>query len=446
MSLYLTLPGVALGDADGGEEHRFLKVRDQVGDPENVFFEVQYSGKTPIRLAGHFWCDGSDDRWNDDVHYMGGSMMFDNVSWPSSMFGWLAAAPDPAVVGDAWQEMWRSRIENADFWFRQWGGHQPRDDYWRTASVHDRYANVGVPVFIMSGWQDGYKNPVAHVISGLAALGKETAGLIGAWGHKYPFNGYPGPRVDWLAYIVTHWWDRWLKGTTPPAEDTWPQLTAWLGSSKEPNRSACADDGGRWIAEDGAWQTRVTPKVLYLGPGNRLGDAPERATYASSGQPVLDTEMLETSSWGECGNDDLPGDQARFDRESLYFDSEPLPAELDCFGYPEVQLTLKLDRPIAALAIRLCEISPETGASHLVTYRFFNPAYRGGDMAKPQAIEPGETRHADPQGLRQRPLSIWRPASGPLGRSGRRREFPDGDRRPALACGLHSIDHNPRTP
>ena len=92
----------------------------------------------------------------------------------------------------------------------------------------------------------------------------------------------------------------------------------------------------------------MTPKVLYLGPGNRLGDAPERATYASSGQPVLDTEMLETSSWRECGNDDLPGDQARFDRESLYFDSEPLPAELDCFGYKAfIGETTGTDRPFA---------------------------------------------------------------------------------------------------
>ncbi len=509
MSLYLVLPSVAPADDNSGEEHRFLQVRDQVGDPENVFFEVQYPGKAPLKLAGHVWfnaearkagrkcpaivefnpyrrrdgtmivdakmypwfayndylcfrvdlqgsgdsegvltdeytdeelaycmqvisqiaarddctgavgmmgkswsainslmvaaradrpaalkavvvCAGTDDGWNDDVHYMGGGMMFDNVSWPSSMFGWLAAAPDPAVVGDSWQEMWRTRVENADFWFRQWAGHQPRDDYWSATAVRDRYADVGVPVFILSGWQDGYKNPVARVVARLAALGKETAGLIGAWGHKYPFNGYPGPRVDWLDYIVTHWWDRWLKGTTPPAEDTWPQLPVWLGASKEPSRSACPDDKGKWVAEDGAWQTRVQPNVLHLGPDHRLGDAPVRATYASSGRPVLDTEMLETSSWGECGNDDLPGDQSRFDRESLYFDSDPLPADLDCFGHPEVQLTLKLDRPIAALAIRLCEISPESGASHLVTYRFFNPAYRGGDTAKPQAIGPGK--------------------------------------------------------
>jgi hypothetical protein len=128
--------------------------------------------------------------------------MFDNVSWPSPMFGWVAAPPDAAVVGDRWQEMWRTRIESADFWFKQWAGHQTRDEYWSATAVRDHYADVGVPVFIMSGWQDGYKNPVEHVISGLTALGKPVAGLMGAWGHKYPFKGYPGPRVDWLNYVL----------------------------------------------------------------------------------------------------------------------------------------------------------------------------------------------------------------------------------------------------
>ena len=44
----------------------------------------------PRALKAVLVCCGSDDRYNDDVHYMGGAMMFDNVSWPSSMFGWLA--------------------------------------------------------------------------------------------------------------------------------------------------------------------------------------------------------------------------------------------------------------------------------------------------------------------------------------------------------------------
>jgi uncharacterized protein len=67
----------------------------------------------------------------------------------------MAAPPDPAVVGDRWKEMWRTRIENADFWFKQWATHQARDDYWSATAVRDHYADVGVPVFIMSGWQDG---------------------------------------------------------------------------------------------------------------------------------------------------------------------------------------------------------------------------------------------------------------------------------------------------
>ena len=236
--------------------------------------------------------------------------------------------------------MWKARIDNADFWFKQWAGHQARDDYWSASAVRDHYGDVGVPVFIMSGWQDGYKNPVEHVVTGLTALGKPVAGLIGAWGHKYPFNGYPGPRVDWLNYILVYWWDRWLKGKTPPREGQWPQLPVWIGASKEPSKSTCDDEAGKWVAEDGFWQQRIKETVLYFRPNKRLGKKPPtHATLMSSGKPVLDTEMLETSSWGECGNDDLPGNQASFDKQSLYFDSDPLREDLDVFGAPVVTLT-----------------------------------------------------------------------------------------------------------
>ena len=69
----------------------------------------------PPALKAVIVCDGSDDRYNDDVHYMGGAMMFDNYSWPSSMWGWIAQPPDPAVVGDAWRDMWKARIDRRRF-------------------------------------------------------------------------------------------------------------------------------------------------------------------------------------------------------------------------------------------------------------------------------------------------------------------------------------------
>jgi X-Pro dipeptidyl-peptidase C-terminal non-catalytic domain len=216
-------------------------------------------------------------------------------------------------------------------------------------------------------------------------------GLLGPWGHKYPFGGYPGPRIPWMQYTVTHWWDKWLKGKAPPTATDWPELPVWLSESQGPSKSLCPDEKGKWVAEDGAWRSRVKEKALYLGPGNRLRDAPGKVTYSSAKPLVLDTEMLETSSWGECGNDDLLGDQARFDKASLYFDSERLPDDLDIFGYPIVALTLSVNRPTASLSIRLNEIEPGTGASHLVTYRFYNLAYRSGDMASPEKVEPGKT-------------------------------------------------------
>jgi len=39
--------------------------------------------------------------------------------------------------------------------------------------------------------------------------------------------------------------------------------------------------------------------------------------------------------------------------------------------YPTVTLNVECNTPLASLAIRLCEVSPRTGASHLVTHRFF---------------------------------------------------------------------------
>ena len=347
----------------------------------------------PPALKAIIVCCGSDDRYNDDVHYMGGAMMMDNVSWPSAMWGWLPLPPDPVIVGDGWKEMWRERIRNMTFWFEQWAGHQTRDRYWSETSVRDHYDKVKVPVFVLSGWQDGYKNSVDRIVTGLGGLGLPVAGLLGPWGHKYPFDGYPGPRIDWLDHIVTHWWDRWLKGRRPPPHEAWPELTVLLGESREPDRDRVPAymDSGKWVAEDRDWMSRIENKTFFLSHDSELSPRPDRRRRELTSTPdiTLGTSVLETSSWGECSNDDLPGNQQRTDVRSLHFDSERLTGDLECFGYPTVALNLECNLPLASLAIRLCEVSPKTERSHLVTYRFFNLCYRDGDMANPSPVPPG---------------------------------------------------------
>jgi putative CocE/NonD family hydrolase len=343
----------------------------------------------PPALKAIVVCCGSDDRYDDDVHYMGGAMMLDNIEWPSSMWGWVALPPDPAVVGDRWQEMWTERIRNSNFWFQMWGGHQTRDSYWRKRSVRDTYEKVKVPVFILSGWQDGYKNVAERAVEQLGQRGKPVAGLIGPWGHKYPFDGYPGPRIAWLRYITDHWWNRWLKGAPAPKESGWPQLTVWLGDPREPGRSTDFTDRGKWIAEDWQWRSRSKDESFFLAPYHRLSDTdPSAYTYVSNSDIMLGTAALETSSWGSAADPDLPSDESKDDHGSIYFDSEPLMHDLECFGYPEVTLNLECNTARAVIAVRLCEVSPSTGKSHLVTYKFFNLCYRNGDMSRPQPIPP----------------------------------------------------------
>jgi len=341
---------------------------------------------------------GTDDRFNDDVHYMGGAMMMDNGAWASSMWGWLSQPPDPLVVGaNRWQSMWKERIDNANFWFDPWATHQARDSYWSDTSVRNDFSKVKVPVFIMSGWEDGYKNPVETVVDGLAKIGKEVTGLIGPWGHKYPFSGSPGPRMDWLPYATSQWWDRWLKDKKPLPNTTLPQMTVWLGDSREPRNATDFTDRGKWVAEDADWEKRVEDRKFYLSDSNSLAPAlpAQSSSVTGSSKLVFATNMLETSSFGTPGNDDLAGDQTAADMQSLSFDSAPLESDVDCFGKPIVKLTMSCDQPIASIAVRLTEISPVTGLSHLVSYTFSNLTQRDGDQANPTPVTPGEPFHVE---------------------------------------------------
>ncbi len=268
----------------------------------------------PEALRAVLFCCGTDDRFNDDVHYKGGAMMYDNASWAESMWGWMPMPPDPAIVGDRWKGMWRDRIDSLEFWFERWARHQTRDAYWRDTSVRDRMSKIRIPVYVVSGWQDGYKNPAVRVVAALGENGVPVEGVIGPWGHKYPFDGFPGPHIEWLDYIVTHWWDRWLKNRVPDAAAQRPQLMIWMGESRAPQRTPGYLERGRWVAEDWRWQQRIRPLELALQPDKRLAirsSAPqsgERWFFASS-ETLLGTDVLETSSWGECTNPDLPGDQ-----------------------------------------------------------------------------------------------------------------------------------------
>src|SRR5205807_2395575 len=59
----------------------------------------------------------------------------------------------------------------------------------------------------------------------------------------------------------------------------------------------------------------------------------------------------------------------------------------EILGFPEVELELAADRPVAQAAVRLCDVAPD-GSSLFVCYGVLNLTHRDGHE-RPEPLEPG---------------------------------------------------------
>ena len=82
------------------------------------FNSLRVAALRPPALKAIVTTCASDDRYADDMHYMGGCLLHDNLQYGATLFTWLATPPDPAVVGDRWRRMWLERLEAVPFALR----------------------------------------------------------------------------------------------------------------------------------------------------------------------------------------------------------------------------------------------------------------------------------------------------------------------------------------
>ncbi|MDI5983781.1 CocE/NonD family hydrolase [Halomonas sp. M4R5S39] len=346
------------------------------------FNGLQIAALQPPELAAVISVCSSDDRYTDDVHYMGGCLLTDNLSWASVMLSYNACPPDPAVVGERWRELWFQRLRGSGLWLKHWLEHQRRDAFWRHASVCEDFAAIRCPVLAVSGWADGYCNTVFRLIRHLEV---PRQGLVGPWGHKYPHMGGPGPSIDFLGECL-RWWDRWLKGVDNGV-DAEPMLRAWMQDSVSPISD---DRPGHWVAEDDWPSKRIRTQPHALSPG-RLEPAGGAAGAASPPLVIrspLSVGMFAGKWCSYSESTDLPTDQRLEDGGSLCFDTAPLDEAVEILGQPVVELELAADRPQAMVAVRLSDISPE-GTVTLITFGLLNLSHRGGHD-RPEPVVPGQ--------------------------------------------------------
>jgi uncharacterized protein len=355
-----------------------------IGKSWGGFNGLQLAALQPPELGAVITVCSTDDRYADDVHYMGGCLLGDNLSWASSMFANTSCPPDPALVGDRWREMWFERLEGSGLWLETWLRHQHRDAYWEHGSVCEDYAAIQIPVMAVSGWADGYSNSVFRL---LEHLDVPRRGLVGPWSHKYPHLGVPGPAIGFLQECV-RWWDRWLKGVDNGVDDE-PTLVAWMQDSIAPALDT-RERPGRWVAEN-TWPSEYLEEH-ELTLGNRV--------LSPTGAPAPETDALPIASPLSVGmyagkwcsftaTPDLPTDQRDEDGGSLNFDSEPLEDAIEILGAPVVDLTLSSDQPVAMVAVRLSDRLPDDRTTR-VTYGLLNLCHRDSH-GQPQPLVPGET-------------------------------------------------------
>jgi putative CocE/NonD family hydrolase len=350
------------------------------------FNTLQVAARRPPSLRAVVTACSTDDRYADDVHYMGGCLLTDNLSWASTMFAYNSCPPDPAVVGERWREMWHQRLDGSGLWLEEWLRHQRRDAYWRHGSICEDYSAISCPVLAVSGWADGYTNSVFRL---LAALDVPRRGLIGPWSHKYPHLGQPGPAVGFLQELV-RWWDHWLAEVDNDIMAE-PMLRIWMQESVPPS-TAYEERPGRWVGEPSWPSPRIRAVSHPLGQYRiRPPGGAEPAHVEEPGLTVQSPLSVGQFAGKWCSYNappDLPYDQREEDGGSLIFDGEALTERMEILGAPVANLEFAVDQPVAMVAVRLSDVAPD-GRATRISYGLLNLTHRAGHD-RPEALTPGE--------------------------------------------------------
>ncbi|TKI04235.1 CocE/NonD family hydrolase [Martelella alba] len=326
------------------------------------FAALQIAARRPPALKAIITCCSTDDRYTDDVHYMGGALLTDGLQWGSGLFTQLGRPLDPAYAGGAWRDQWLTRLEGMAPPLAQWLAHPERDAFWRHGSICEDYSAIRCPVYAVGGWTDGYCDAILRMMAHLEVPRKA---LIGPWTHIYPNWGTPGPAMDFLGECL-RFWRQWLLDEPTGIMDE-PMLHLWQGENLRPDPAAMGLDG-HWIALR-QWSSSAETRDFFLADG-RLSEKP-----GLDDSPLLvDSPMHCGMMGGEwCPLDgggqapEFQADQRADDGLSVCFDTLALQAPLILCGKAQLAVDIAFDGPSALLALRLNEVD-EDGLSARVTF------------------------------------------------------------------------------
>ena len=349
----------------------------------------------PPALKAIFALCGTDNRYTDDIHFPGGTMLMVDNSWALGMVtsNLMPGAPNYDVDGRAALERWETKP-----WLQGFLHQQLDSSYWRHGSLAPDYSRLTTPTFLGGGTLDIYQNFVPRIMRNSPAT---TMGILGPWHHSMRV---PGPTVDWDA-IRVRWFDHWLKG-----EDTGmlrePRVSFYLPRWRRQSFRFTDDVPGAWKYLDDWPETVFAPRdrlffrpsperppseAITLDPapgeGGGLSDVAGPASALllrySPGTGGFDQSFGPTTTEGFYGLDHR-GD----DVFGLAFDTTPLRSSIEILGFARARLFVSATAPIASWIVRLEDIAPD-GTSYLIARGYLNGTHRRSHIT-PERLTPNE--------------------------------------------------------
>jgi putative CocE/NonD family hydrolase len=350
------------------------------------FNALQVAARRPPALKAIITTFSTDHRYTDDIHYMGGCLLNDNLWWGSIMLAFQSRPLDPAIVGSSWRERWLERIAKLPFFPTLWLSHQRYDDYWKHGSVCEDFAAIRCPVLAIGGWSDSYTNAVPRFLEGLKV---PRLGIIGPWGHIYPHDGVPGPAIGYLQEAV-RWWDHWLKGRDTGIMNE-PMLRAYVEDPVPPTGTRTFIPG-RWVGEARYPSPNIQPMRLYLRPDHSLAQRSHERRDLSIRSPQSQGKSAGEWMGAGCVGEN-PTDQRLDDGGALVFETAVLDREMSILGAAKLRLDISADAPVAQLVVRLSDVAPDESVTR-VSYQVLNLTHRDGHEF-PAALVPGHFYEVD---------------------------------------------------
>ena len=279
---------------------------------------------------------------------------------------------------------------------KDWFAHAKYDEYWQAYGIKEKYGQIQVPAYFMTGWYDnlvheGWRNFKGFTEEGGSeAARKGTKILVGPWVHGGT-NSYPE-----LLDVELRWYDYWLKGIQN-------------GIDKEPPIKIFVMGPDVWRFEN-EWPLARTQFTKYYihSSGKANGDQgdgtltsspaqdepPDR--YAYDPEDPVPTLGGQISTHGEIrGRKDRSSVQSR--KDILVYTSEPLERDMEVTGPVDFKLYAASSAVDTDWTATLSDLHPDGQAIH-VCEGIRGARFRDG-LETPTLIEPGKVYEYD--------ISLW---------------------------------------